>query len=79
MDGMIESKIKEVAEAKGVKSSYELQHALGVAPTVALRLWRGEVTRFSTETLDKLCNAFKCGVGDLLVYVPNEKQTKSKV
>lgn len=77
MDTMIESKIREVAEMRGVKSSYELQHRLGVAPTVAVRLWRGKVTRFSTETLDKLCNAFDCGVGDLLVYVPNKQKTKT--
>lgn len=77
MESVIESRIKEVAESKGVKSSYELQHALGVAPTVALRLWRGEVTRFSTETLNKLCRTFKCGVGDLLVYIPDKKKQKS--
>ena len=70
---MIEAKVRETAEARGIKSSYELQHALGVAPTVALRLWRGEVTRFSVETLDKLCHAFDCQPGDLLIYVPDKK------
>ncbi len=75
---MIEAKVRETAEARGVKSSYELQHALGVAPTVALRLWRGEVTRFSVETLDKLCGALDCQPGDLLIYVPNKNgATKS--
>jgi putative transcriptional regulator len=74
MESVIQSRVKEVAEAQGVKSSYELQNALGVAPTVALRLWRGKVTRFSTDTLNKLCSAFNCQVGDLLVYVPDKKR-----
>jgi DNA-binding Xre family transcriptional regulator len=65
---MIETKVKEVAESRGIKSSYELQRALDVVPTVAVRLWRGKVTRFSVETLDKLCAAFKCQPGDLLRY-----------
>ncbi len=69
----IKSKIKEVAEKNGITSSYYLQQKLGVAPTVAVRLWRDEVTRFSVEILEKLCEEFNCQVGDLLVYMPAEK------
>lgn len=73
IESVIESKVREIAEARGVRSSYALQRALDVAPTVALRLWRGEVTRYSVETLNKLCSAFNCQPGDLLVYVPDKK------
>lgn len=76
MEGMIQSRIREVAEAHGVTSSYGLQNALDVAPTVAARLWQGKVTRFSVETLNKLCVAFSCQVGDLLVYVAEKKGGK---
>lgn len=76
MQSMIQSRIREVAEAHGVTSSYVLQNTLGVAPTVAARLWQGKVTRFSVETLNKLCAAFSCQVGDLLVYVPDKKLSK---
>ncbi len=69
----IKSKIKEVAEKNGVTSSYVLQKRLDVAPTVAVRLWRDKVTRFSVEILEKLCEEFNCQVGDLLVYTPAEK------
>jgi DNA-binding Xre family transcriptional regulator len=65
-----------VAESRGIKSSYELQHALGVTPTVAIRLWRGQVTRFSVGTLDKLCSALSCQPGDLLLYVIDRKKVK---
>ena len=76
--GMIETRVRDVAESRGIKSSYELQHALNVVPTVALRLWRGQVTRFSVETLDKLCSALSCQPGDLLVYVAEKKKSASK-
>ncbi len=76
IQNMIHSKVREVAETNGVKSSYELQHKITVAPTVALRLWRGEVTRYSIETLNKLCLAFDCQPGDLLIYVPDKKSGK---
>ncbi|MFN0120404.1 MAG: helix-turn-helix domain-containing protein [Blastocatellia bacterium] len=57
-----------MAESRGLTSSYQLQHALGVAPTVAVRLWRNVVTRFSLDTLNKLCEVLECQPGDLLVY-----------
>ncbi len=75
---MIDSRVKQIAERSGIKSAYELQRALDLSPTVALRLWRGEVTRFSMETLDKLCKALECQVGDLLVYVKDKKNLTRK-
>ncbi|HEY9282939.1 MAG TPA: helix-turn-helix transcriptional regulator [Pyrinomonadaceae bacterium] len=70
---MIKSRVREVAESRGVNSSYELQNRIGLAPTVALRLWRDEVTRFSVQTLEKLCREFDCQPGDLLIYVREKK------
>ena len=75
---MIETRVREVAEGRGIKSSYELQHALDVVPTVALRLWRGQVTRFSLDTLDKLCTALSCQPGDLLIHVSDKKKASKK-
>jgi excisionase family DNA binding protein len=75
---MIESRIKEIAASKGIRSSYGLQKALDIAPSNALRLWNGEVTRFSVEILDKLCETFSVGVGDLLVYRKGENVIQNK-
>ena len=72
-DYMIESRVRQIAEANGVNNSYELQKALGIAPTVAVRLWRDNVTRFSKEILEKLCTTFSCQVGDLLVFTSAKK------
>jgi DNA-binding Xre family transcriptional regulator len=76
---MIEPKVREVAERNGIKSSYELQHTLGVVPTVAVRLWRNKVTRFSLDILDKLCVAFDCQPGDLLTYKEDAANVNKKI
>ncbi len=76
---MIESRIKEIAVSRGIRSSYGLQKALGIAPSNALRLWEGKVTRFSVEILDKLCESFGVSVGDLLVYRKGENDTENVI
>jgi excisionase family DNA binding protein len=72
----IKSKIREVAEKQHIKSSYGLMKRLNVAPTVAVNLWNDDVTRFSVETLQLLCEKLFCEVGDLLVYSPNARRSK---
>lgn len=76
MGCMIQTRIREVAAAKDIKSSYELQHALGLSPTVAVNLWHDKVKRFSKEILETLCTALECQPGDLLVHVPDKKGRK---
>jgi DNA-binding Xre family transcriptional regulator len=76
---MIESRVKEIAASRGIRSSYGLQKALGIAPSNALRLWEGKVTRFSVEILDKLCESFGVSVGDLLVYRKVENDTENVI
>lgn len=68
--GMIEVKIREVAEARGITTAYQLQKALEVAPSVAARLWRGEISKIGLDTLDNLCRVLKSRPDKLLVYTP---------
>ncbi len=72
----IKSRVRELAEKEGIKSSYGLQKHLDVAPTVAVNLWNDDVTRFSVETLQLLCEKLMCEVGELLVYEPNARRSK---
>ncbi len=57
---MIKIKIADVAKKNGLKSAYALQKALDVSPTIASRLWKGEFQKIGVNTLDKLCEQFKC-------------------
>jgi DNA-binding Xre family transcriptional regulator len=74
---MIRSRIREVAEAKGVPNAYQLGVLIGVTPNVSARLWKDDFTQIGKVTLDKLCSALGCDVGDLLVYEPIEKGSKA--
>ena len=68
--GMIEVKIREVAEARGITTAYQLQKALEVVPSVAARLWRGEISKIGLDTLDNLCRVLKSRPDKLLAYTP---------
>jgi excisionase family DNA binding protein len=75
-ESKIKSKVRELAEKQGITSSYGLMKRLNVAPTVAVNLWNDDVTRFSVETLELLCEKLMCEVGELLVYMPNAQRSK---
>jgi putative transcriptional regulator len=70
---MIRAKIREVAETKGVQNAYQLGVLIGVTPNVSARLWKDDFAQIGKVTLDKLCMALNCSVGDLLVYEPERK------
>jgi DNA-binding Xre family transcriptional regulator len=74
---MIKAKIREMAEANGVPNAYQLGVIIGVTPNVSARLWKDDFTQIGKVTLNKLCAAFKCDVGDLLTYEPDKRRTKS--
>ena len=69
---MIRAKIKEVAEARGIPNAYQLGVVIGVTPNVSARLWKDDFAQIGKVTLNKLCAAFDCQVGDLLVYEANK-------
>lgn len=74
---MIRSKIKEIAEARGIPNAYQLGVVIGVTPNVSARLWKDDFAQIGKVTLDKLCSALECGVGDLLIHEPNGKGKKT--
>jgi DNA-binding Xre family transcriptional regulator len=75
---MIRAKIKEVAESKGVPNAYQLGLLIGVTPNVSARLWKDDFTQIGKVTLDKLCFALGCNVGDLLVYEHDKGKKATK-
>ncbi len=75
---MIENRIKQVAQARGLKTPYEFQRALDLTPAVAWRMWHKKTSRWSEEVLEKLCAGLECQVGELLVYVPEKKPRRRR-
>jgi DNA-binding Xre family transcriptional regulator len=70
---MIKLKIKETAEARGIRTAYQLQKAMNIPPGMAARLWRGDMKMIGLETIDGLCEALKCEPADLIVRVQGKK------
>jgi DNA-binding Xre family transcriptional regulator len=71
---MIIVTIKERAEKCGITTAYQLQKAMGVSPTIAARLWRGDFKMVGVQdTLDSLCRVLKCQPDKLFRYVPEER------
>jgi DNA-binding Xre family transcriptional regulator len=64
----VKIKIAELAGQHGFKNAYALQNALKCSPTMAARLWSGEFKQIGIETIEKLCELFKCSPNDLFGF-----------
>lgn len=61
--------IRERAQKCGIENAYQLQKALGVSPTLAARLWRGDFKMIGVQdTLDRLCEVLRCQPDKLFRY-----------
>ena len=72
---MIKSKIREVAQSRGIRNAHQLGVLINVTPNVSARLWNDSFSQIGKITLDKLCSALDCNVGDLHVF---EAKTKTQ-
>ncbi len=54
----------------------DLQRATGLSRNTVTGLYRETSGRIDLETLNTLCKHYKCGVGDLLEYIADEKDLK---
>jgi len=75
---MIELRIRETAERKGIKTAYQLQKAMNVPPGTAARLWRGDMKMIGLDTIDALCEAIGCEPADLIVRITEDKKAARK-
>jgi DNA-binding Xre family transcriptional regulator len=76
---MVELRIREAAEARGITTAYQLQKRMSVPPGTAARLWRGDMRMIGLDTIDALCEAIGCEPADLIVRVNEEKKSPRKV
>ncbi len=69
---MIVVKIKEIAAEFNVENAYQLQKLTGFSPSKAANCWKGKWSRSDLETLNTLCNLFKCTPNDILEFTPDK-------
>ena len=69
----VESRIREVAEGRGVPNAFHLWQRIGGSKETAYQLWAGEFKMVGLHTLASLCEAIGCTVGELLIAVPDTR------
>lgn len=75
---MIELKIREVAEGRGVSNPFALAQVTGLAYATCHNIWNGQPTMIGLDTIDRLCEALDCAPGDLLVRTRSKSRAKKK-
>ncbi len=68
----------DVMLAKRKVRSNELAEAIGITQSNLSLLKSGHVRGVRFSTLEAICKALDCQPGELLEYVPDEKQVKLK-
>lgn len=68
---MIVNKLNEVMGRKRMKIA-DVMRATGLARNTVSGLYEGTSERVDLETLDKLCNALECSLGDILEHKVGE-------
>ena len=66
---MIRIKLDELMFRKGKMKVPQVVEMTGLNRNTLYALEKGEVKRLDLETLDKLCIAFNCSLGDILEFV----------
>jgi len=64
----IKLRIKQLAKSRGIKNAYQLQHAAGLSPSNAAKLFSNKSRLISLETLGRLCSALSCEPSQLFEY-----------
>lgn len=71
---MIKVKVREIAKEHNITTAYQLQVFTGFYPDKAAYLWKGDMKRADLNTLNTLCNLFKCTPNDILEYTPDAEE-----
>ncbi len=68
---MIKIKVAELMGKYKMKQK-DLARLTGLYPVTVAGLYHERINQIGFETLEKLCKAFDCQVGDILEYVPDD-------
>ena len=71
--GSIKIKLDELIRKKGI-SKNKLSHKAEMQRTQINNFCNNKITRLDTDVLARICAVMECEIGDLLEYVPPEKQ-----
>jgi putative transcriptional regulator len=69
----ITSRLPQLMADKKIRSINKLAKETGVGTPALYRLYDGTNVRIDYTTLEALCAFFDCGIGDILVYIKEQK------
>jgi putative transcriptional regulator len=67
---------KQAKENRSINQT-DVAEATGLTRAAISKWARGEITQFNSETIERLCKYFNCGIGDLL-YIEEEGATEKE-
>jgi DNA-binding Xre family transcriptional regulator len=70
--------IKEICEAQGIKSAYELAKLTKLNMPTAYRAFANDIKQFTPQTLKALCDALKCSPDDIFGYNEPDAQKSAE-
>ena len=76
--GTIKINLAALIEESGL-SKNKLSHLAEMERTQINRYCNNKVTRLDTDVLARLCTALDCKIGDLLEFVPSDKESGVQV
>lgn len=71
--GTIRIKLDELIQKAGI-SKNKLSHRAEMQRTQINHYCRGDITRLDTDVLARICTVLDCQIGDLLEFVPPDKE-----
>lgn len=74
---MIIMHLEELLEAKG-ETIYSLAKKTGIGFQRLHKQNHNRATMIRLDTIDKICEALDCTVGELMEYLPNKKRSKKR-
>jgi DNA-binding Xre family transcriptional regulator len=75
---MVDLKVREVAEARGIATPFALSKAAGIAYSNCHKMWNDQQSFISLGAIDRLCEALDCEPGDILVRTASGRKAKKK-
>lgn len=71
--GTIRIKLEELIQKVGI-SKNKLSHRAEMQHSQINHYCRGDITRLDTDVLARICTVLDCQIGDLLEFVPPDKE-----
>lgn len=73
--GKIQIKLNELIQKRGI-SKNKLSHRAEMQRTQINHYCNNDITRLDTDVLARICTALDCQIGELLEFIPPEKEDK---